>query len=740
MSVINIRKNHGQQNQPITALASQIKTMIANQGSLLATKDQSDRLVAGLESLGGDRQIAETHLSQVSQTLGHAAAEAGFDETRLAQFGPGLEAASIILGASGNLSAYANAALNSQASGPNVVFAQEIGGAGRLDIADPVASLEAFDEVPLKDMLDYSVTWNLMAARQDAFGEAHFRTIVVTPELGGIDISVPMIRVFDKADHNNDGKRMQFNTRNLVDAFVDPTVLADQSTRLVPYRKADNSNAEAFVEAAAVATYAYPVAGVSVPTAPLAVNKTVDLIGVSQYEQLIGMGVMEINDAVDKSVKVSSIYVQTAAGKKAIKFNTGLTMKSGFVKGPEGNYRDMILSFDTFVRFNKDSVAVDGSVVTELADLVGGNLTAVVGLKMAGTLNVEDANIAVSAFPLTLKSLKDVDGKDVAIDSGVGATIKAAIEAAKVIGYEVEANRTNSNRRTVGIRLNNTLYTNRYHIPVGSPISIQAPHGSNNDAADLKALIATTRVRNSNQAGTAVLNTLEFLEEHFVPGMTDEEIYATFPGMGRYLVKPYFEKHELDIEKAINSIRSHEKAEDISAVFVQAIRDVAIRMIQRSRYQAALDVLTGGTGELPTLVVGTDQVISRYLIVPGDTRTFGETFTKSKIVVTQDQRFHGKIILTFTREDQDGPDPLSFGNHLWIPELVTTVANVSRGGQQIKETQVQPRTLHLVNCAVAAVIEVTNLHKVVTDKIATPALETDISNPWLNGHTYGNAP
>lgn len=731
------RGNQGSLGNP-TELNAALKLALTNEGGTLSDAGRAKSVVAGLESLGEtELGVATTSLAQNRDWLVNKLKDSSTTSIEQVEstFGPGLEAATVILAASGNLPAYAQAAINSQAQGDNVVQTAGQGSQGNMMFGDPTAALEAFDETPLKEMLDYSVSWNLHAARQDAFGEAHFRTIVVTPELGGIDITVPLVRVFDKAEHNNDGKRYDVKMRNLVDAYVDPTVLADESTKVVP-AFLGAANQAAFVPAAAVAVRNVMVAGVPVPTAPLLMGEEHDLLGLSAYEPLLGMNALDINDALDKGAKISNLYVQTAANKAAIKFSTGSIMRNAFVKSPEGNYRELILSFSTILRLDKDTKAIDGSAVTELAALVSGGYSATFEVKVKGDMNVELGNTSVTAMGLKLRSLKDEDGNEVDTTSGTGATIKAAVEASKVIGYDIDARRTNSNRRTVGIRLNNTLQTNRYHIPVGAPISIQAPHASNTDAADLKALIATTRVRNSNNAVTALLNTADFLEEHFIPGLDDAEIVSLFPGMGRYLIKPYFEKHTLDIEKAINSIKSHEKAEDIAAVFVQAIRDIAIRLIQRSRYQAALDVLTGGTGTMPTLVVGTDQVISRYLIVPGDTRTFGETFQSSKIVVTQDQRMFGKIILTLTRDDQDGPDPLSFGNHLWIPELVTTVANVTRGQQQIKETQVQPRTLHMVNCAIMGVIEVVNLHKVVTDKIATPALATDITNPYLEGHTY----
>ena len=47
------------------------------------------------------------------------------------------------------------------------------------------------------------------------------------------------------------------------------------------------------------------------------------------------------------------------------------------------------------------------------------------------------------------------------------------------------------------------------------------------------------------------------------------------------LVEPFYEYHLLDLAKSVNSTKSHEKAADVSAVLVNAIRDVAYRMYRQ---------------------------------------------------------------------------------------------------------------------------------------------------------------
>jgi hypothetical protein len=154
------------------------------------------------------------------------------------------------------------------------------------------------------------------------------------------------------------------------------------------------------------------------------------------------------------------------------------------------------------------------------------------------------------------------------------------------------------------------------------------------------------------------------------------------------------------------------------------------RMYQQSRYQAALDAYTGDPSQRPILIVGTDQILSRHLMVAGDTRTFGTVFDSHRLVVSQDERMYGKVVLTFARSDVSGPDPLSFGTHAWIPELTSSVM-VNRNGATIKEAMVQPRTLHVNNLPVMAVLTFTNLDVVLSETVV-------FSEQQVNGGTGTN--
>lgn len=735
-------KLKGRAGDKIRNLVDSLKSTIQHQGDAFVSDAQTQSLLS-LESLAAPGVAGvNAHFDEVAETLRSALQQVGFESfddmspEGQARNEIALAAGAVAAMACGNPMAYAKQAYNgvaSPASDVTLVDPQLSGSAGRLDYRSQ-ASLEAFDDRELKEHLPYSIAFNIFASRQDDFSERFYPTTVVTPDQAGIDVSVSRMLVFNQVQHAVSGKAANFGKKNLIDAAVDFSILADESTRLVPVPLDDDSNAAYFVPETVVAASVTKVSGVDVPTAPLAMGKEVDLLGISQYAPLIGAGLIDNTDSVDARIVLAALYLQVTNILPGVKFNTSRLARSSFVKSIEGNYREMNLQFTSRdLILDKDTKSVSGAAVAAFAGITSGDYTVRLAVDVNGSINVETGTLKVYSSSISVASITDASGNDVSTASGAGATIKTAVELCTIIGYDLAANRTNANRRTRGHLIDTTIETERYTIPLGSPLSVPAPSSSNRDAADLKALITAARMRNSNNAVTAMFNYAETLAA-YVKGPKRKNVVPAIGGMGRYLVEPFYEAHDLDMVKSINSIKSHEKAADVTAVLVNAIRDIAYRMYRDSKYQAALDAVSGGAGETPTLLVGTDQVLIRHLITSGDTRTFGTAFEKFALVASLDRRLMGKIVLSFARDKTDGPDPLTFGAHAWIPELTSSVM-VNRNGATIKEAMVQPRTLHINNLPVMAVITVTNLSQVLADKVLSPSLLAATTNPYLAGLT-----
>lgn len=731
MSVLNLPSRG---KNTMKELVATIGEQIRAEGREFASADTAKALIS-MESLSPDQQsvLANTADEMIGKlkTM-FAGLDLGMESISDVQF----EAGAIAAMAAGNPVEYANAGYNSKARdgkdqyGKTVRLVDSVAtGIASMDHRENVGfGIEAFDERPLREMLPYSIAFNIYASRQDDFSEAFYPTTVVTPDQGGIDVTVSRMLVFNQVTHQITGQVTDFKKVNLLDAVVDYTILGDESTRLYPVVSTSPSNLGNFVAPALVAPSNVLLSGVSLSTAPLAMGAKLDLLGLSQSSALLGAGIVDNTDAIDNRVTLDAVYLSfpatgsPAVQGAAVKFRTDRLARNTFVKTAEGNYREMALQFQTVQLYlNVNTKAVDGTVPSQISGIVSGNYNVALSVNVDGRLNTELGSVNVYASPVTVSSIFDDSGNAVDQTTGAGLAVVNALAGMALAGYDLHAYRTNSNRRTRGLLLDTTYETERYTIPLGAPLSAPSPITSTRDASDLKSLITAARIRNSNNAVSALLSYADALYS-YVAGPKDPAASASNPydmgvqGMGKFLVQPFFEEHTIDLTLAINSITSNDRAADVSSTLVNCIRDVVYRMYQQSRYQAALDALSGDPTQRPTLLVGTDQVLARHLIVAGDTRTFGTVFDNHKLVVTQDKRMYGKIVVTFVRPDVSGPDPLTFGTHAWIPELTSSVM-VNRNGATIKEAMVQPRTLHINNLPVMAILTITNLDVVLSETI-----------------------
>jgi hypothetical protein len=260
------------------------------------------------------------------------------------------------------------------------------------------------------------------------------------------------------------------------------------------------------------------------------------------------------------------------------------------------------------------------------------------------------------------------------------------------------------------------------------------------DTTDLGALITATRIRTSNYAVTCLLQAAEVLSNYVdVRGQSGSYSTNNWPevlGVGRFLVQPYFQYYTLDMAQAVDSVMTSDRIDDLQAAMVNRIRDFAYRAYQDSEYIAAALAMSGGAvPPAPTVIIGTDPVLSRYLQITGDLRTLGNDFS-ARVVSSIDLRVRGKIFVTFGVFDGDinaAPNPLHFGCMGWKPELTLTIP-IARNGQVSKELTVQPSFLHIVNLPVLIVIEVLNLPDVLNKvSLNMNSVTTETTSPAQSG-------
>ena len=586
----------------------------------------------------------------------------------------------------------------------------------------PQVSMEAYDDRDNKNAQLYSIIYNLLASRQDEFGETFFPTIVVNPNEVGITLSVKLFYVYNDFKRSANGSLANYGRKNVIRAYADAEILKNELTKVVPVLRTDggaDDNTDKFVPVTDVPGWSVNLGvNVSVPTGALKVDTPVDLIGISQTNELLNSGIMGPSDNLDTFIKLESVFIKVTDGTNTnvIRVLTENLPAATFTYAPQGNSRKMILAMDTDgVVLDQNTVAVAGGPATALAEL--STHKARIQLAMNGNVSLDKGNGSVSRGSMQLVALRNAAGQ--LVTGSTFNTLAGKLANAEVIGYTLQAYRANSNIRQRGQLLDSQTEFRAIPVPYRSPLSVLMPvvNANGDDNAALQTLITTTGVRVSNEAVTALIKAQIALAAYNPVADANGEL-PEMAAIGHFYVKPVAFYEDVNLAEIVDSIKSQDRFKDIRAALIEKLRFYANEMYRQSEYKAAAAVLTGNAAFKPTVILGTDTVIANYLMLDGDLRDLGESFD-IRIVSTMDSRVEGKIFMSFGVFDASrntSVNPLSFGNMLFSPEL-STVMPVSRDGQVSKELIVTPRFVHNVNLPVITLLTVTNLPE-VTGKVA----------------------
>lgn len=636
----------------------------------------------------------------------------------------------ITMMAAGNPRAYAQAALSTTVSVESGVDLIQTDINPAMDYHDIQVSQEAFDNIELENNLAFSVIFNTQASRQDEFAEAFFPTVVLTPDQNSLKVTIRRTMIGREVRHDQNGKVTDFNRRNLVDAAWDYKVTSDDTIAIVPLWKDNEEAKKAFAPGIAPATQT--VNGQEVLTAPYAFEQPLNILGLSQNPALGAQGQADQTDSVDVKVNLKNLYFKlpgaTAAQDEFIRFKTADLDMSQFQAAALTEGQDL----DVRLNFNSSDFVLTGATLSHAdAELAGlgflreqarANYFVRVAVAVSGTLNLEKGNIRLHGPKPYVESVWELlaDGtRQEVTDATEVKAIKDALAGLELAGYDLKANRTNSNRRNIGMLITSVAESVRYTVPIGSPITLQAPVTNTPSNLDLMGPITAARYRNSANAITRLLENADQLRalEPLLKGNDKKGPRPAIQGFARVMVQPYFHSEEIDLLHDAQGNRSFERAEDISATFINSIRDAMYRAYRDSGYEPNLIAYGGPNAPRPKIVIGTDPVLVRYLMVAGDTRTMSIGF-QTEVVSTYDERIRDKIYCTFVRNTAGQVDPLTYGVHAYIPELATSMP-ISRGSTT-KETTVQLRTLHLVLCPILVEFRVRNVREAMAKQINVP--------------------
>lgn len=701
--------------------------MPASVGGLLNMEGLNDQEVGNLVA---DMDTLQSDLKSQLETLGLQTE--GLNDAQL-------EAGAIALGGAREAGKYHNLATNMQFSseGANLIASDMGGSFGVVDsIFDEGGrmSMEAFENKDLSVIQSYSAIWNIGATRQDSGSEMLYPTHVLTPDQTAIDVKIPRTLLYKGSPRNFNGDPADFGFQNALEAFRNHRLLENETTEIIPHVLEDKSNAKFFVDAALCAPVARPMAGnskVVFNDAPFKIGAKFDLLSISNNPAVLD-GQTDNTDQLHSKVVMTQVLVRvtdTEAGKVSlVPFKTDNYTRAIFTKTVEGDFMEMQLTFGTEdFGLNGDTLDV-GSVAAEaLAKLKALGVTVRLQVDISGKVNLQTGLTQLFAAPVSVAGAFDAVG-EVNTETGALAAVLAQLTFA-VEGYRLQAFRTNANLRTEGLLVDRNWKTDRFAIPLGAPLSVVVPLGDDGDAQAMNDLINITNIRNSNVALTRALNYGESLEAYCKANkdvVSGKRTSLSIEGIARYLVTPHYAELDLDVEKELQSLNSTDRVGDVNAVLINAIRTLAYDALVKSNYLPALRQFTQGSDEKPNLQILTDLNLPQYLMIQGDPRTvsIGMDFD---IQSTPDLRMTDTILMTFGRKTRNGVDYMSFGTHIWIPELVS-VGQVAYRGANVKRLMVQPRNSHIHQLPIMMKINVKNLQTAIA-KAAAFKVENTVVTP-----------
>ena len=562
--------------------------------------------------------------------------------------------------------------------------------------------MEAYDDSNFKDAVGYSVVWNIVAARQSNAVENIWPTLTLEPQRSHIEAIVQFQVFHQEVRHKSTGDKVDFGRILMLETIVNGELLDDNIIKCVPVYEETVSD-QHFIDPTIIAHREVTVDGETVTTGPLLVGVEHGLLGLSQAA--IGGLTGELNSASQLAPmpRMENLYVRiTNKNGKAsvVRIDATVLSRGSFVGNQEGNIRDTSLNMNApGLGLDAKTVDVTGAPAEALAFLrtpAFQNHRLEYQLKVYGDCNLETGNTEIQPANGRISSIKirQAFGHFSAEkDTVVAKELTDAISKIELIAYDIDASRTNIDRRQRGPLTNVTAEFEKYYVRLGSPISTIFPATEAQSNVDLIAPMTATRIKNDFYGIKALFRYSEVLSGLAISN--DATLpRAPIKPIGRHIMTPYYKHYVISAVDILDSNRSKNKLEDLQHAILNYMRDAIIRGMRDSKLELALQVQTGSADSKHTLAMITNQILGKYLFQLGDTRILGSLpypvvadTHASELLGTYGSDEHELFIVPTLPGTQ--ANPLSFGHHLWKPELASTL-QVTRDNSTNREIVVQP--------------------------------------------------
>lgn len=581
---------------------------------------------------------------------------------------------------------------------------------------------ESFDNTNTRTVTETMMSFNLGAVRQSPFSQAFWTPVAVNPNEPGLLTTMRARYIMENVTHAADGSRTNFKRRPLVHALIDYTLLRDDETDIIPvYSTTAPATADKFVDPAVIAPINVMYHDVPVATSMLKFGADFNVLGISSIPELVARGLFTNRDQLDPKMVIKNVAFKF--GNDVIRFSTrqytAATLTSAVVGQSRLLTTQMLLNEeDSGLRLKASTKNISGGALDTLAAVASNGLTVRFGFRLSASFNLDMGNGAVDlpASSLTVISIRDANNNELDLTTGTGKAIADIIAAGVPLGYDLEARRSNTNKRQRGQFLDTQEFRKYFAVPVRAPITAVRPVGASDqeDAELMQTLLEGTYARAENDGVTRLFETFSDLMAVKSDTGAIIDVNSDFMGFASRLINVTAEEYTLDCRLIVDSLTSAGRTVDIQAAIVNNLRDVAYRGNVDSNYYVVLPSMYGGQNRKPTIVIGTDPRTAAYINIPGESRILGPEMN-TVVVSTVDARMRNVIFMTFgdfSEETAGRYNPMTFGHFLIKPELVSNI-QTTRGDETVRELTVAPSYYHMANLPVLFKFNVVGLEEVI---------------------------
>lgn len=585
-------------------------------------------------------------------------------------------------------------------------------------------SAESFDDVTARSVAAWSAGYNFAMPGQDPVVEMFYPSIILAADQMGICVQVQLHQFWSGIIRNPSGVAETFRRRNIMDTLIDPTLLNNNQSKCFPILAADKD-----------ATLTAPVTDVparsvqigtvdkyeTVQTTALAVNKRINLISLGATPGLLANGVMTQKDTLDKNVVLTEVFISftdPAQNKtELLKFNVKRLSTAHATFAQQGSTQDMTLTFDTnALSLSKTALQADGETPTTIFAGLAGNIR--FSLRVPGTINLERGDIEVNpGTPILIEAL-DADGKAI-VDSVALKAAADTIATGKVKYFNVDVNRSLSNRRQIGNLVDSTSYYYVYGVPLHPPVASVRPVSNESidrQNEDLSSLVELTHVQMTAHGLKELFDNFNYLKAAQKGGMVQDLYNPQVGGLARYYSKTVIVDSSLAVKDITSNLTSSARMDDVRAAVVNALRVPVAQAVQDSRLKIAAQS-NGRSGNIK-VKIATDPKTANLLQLVGDTNMFGEGY-ETEIVTTMIKDFNNILMIGLCPVEGsqgDEYDILGTGHTLIRPEVVWAMDR-QIDGDVSRYMAVQPSFRHISNGNVWLRFNLTDVNAAIAEKM-----------------------